>query len=328
MLKDLIGSGDKVVLVGGPGVGSVVKLTNQLLVGIHTAAAVEAIVAAIPEGGETIPDRINILPGAFLTPADVEEVSEICEAFGLDPVVVPDISRALDGHVDETVSALSVGGISIDRIKEAGRSVATLYIGDSLAKAAVTFTEKFNIPAYGLTSITGIAETDMLMETLSLISGRPVPERFRRQRSRLVDAMVDSHYQFGNKKITLALEGDLLKIMTNFLAGMGCDIQAAISATRVRGLDALPVENVFVGDLEDLEGVAAGSNLLVANSNGRQAAAKLGGIPHLRAGLPVFDRLGAHQKMWVGYKGTMNLIFEAANIFQSNAKEAQKLAHN
>ena len=66
----------------------------------------------------------------------------------------------------------------------------------------------------------------------------------------------------------------------------------------------------------------------MANSNGRQAAGKLGVIPLLRAGLPVFDRLGAHQKMWVGYRGTMNLVFEAATIFQSNAKEAQKLAHN
>ena len=292
------------------------------------AAAVEAIVSTIPEGGGMIPDRINILPGSFLTPADVEEIREICEAFGLDPVVIPDISRALDGHVDETVSALSTGGSSIDRIREAGRSAATLYIGDSLVKAALHLGEMFGIPAYGLTSVTGIAEADLLMEILSLISGRPIPEKFRRQRSRLMDAMVDSHYQFGNKKITLALEGDLLKVMTGFLAGMGCKIQAAISATRVRGLDALPVENVFVGDLEDLEGVAAGSNLLVANSNGRQAAAKLGGIPHLRAGLPVFDRLGAHQKMWVGYKGTMNLIFETANIFQANAREAQKLAHN
>jgi nitrogenase molybdenum-cofactor synthesis protein NifE len=292
------------------------------------AAAVEAIVATLPEGGEKTAGQITILPGAFLTPADVEELKETCEAFGLESIVIPDISCALDGHVDETVSPLSVGGITVDEIRKAGRSVATLYVGDSLAKAARTLTEKFGIPAYGLTSITGIAEVDLLMETLSIIAGRPVPEKFRRQRSRLMDAMTDSHYQFGNKKVTLALEGDLLKIMSNFLAGMGCKIQAAISATRVRGLDALPAENVFVGDLEELEGAAAGSNLLVANSNGRQAAAKLGGIPHLRAGLPVFDRLGAHQKMWVGYKGTMNLLFETANIFQANAKEAQKLAHN
>ena len=105
-------------------------------------------------------------------------------------------------------------------------------------------------------------------------------------------------------------------------------IWTALSATRTRGLDWLPAENVCVGDLEDLEEAGRGADLLVANSNGRQAAAKLGIKAHLRTGLPVFDRLGAHQKMWVGYQGTMNLVFEVANIFQANAKEAQKLAHN
>lgn len=143
-----------------------------------------------------------------------------------------------------------------------------------------------------------------------------------------MDAMVDSHYQFGLKKVALALEADHLKGMTTFLAGLGCEIQVAIAATRTRGLDRLPVENLFVGDLEDLEQTAAGADLLVANSNGRQAANKLGIKSHLRTGMPVFDRLGAHQKMWVGYQGSMNLIFELANIFQANAKEAQKIAHN
>ncbi|MRR38893.1 bifunctional nitrogenase iron-molybdenum cofactor biosynthesis protein NifEN, partial [bacterium] len=125
-----------------------------------------------------------------------------------------------------------------------------------------------------------------------------------------------------------ALEADNLKTMAGFLAGMGCEIQAAIAATRVRGLDSLPAREIFVGDLEDMETAARGSDLIVANSNGRQAAAKLGIKAHLRAGLPVFDRLGAHQKMWVGYRGTMNLLFETANLFQANAAEGQKLAHN
>jgi nitrogenase molybdenum-cofactor synthesis protein NifE len=188
--------------------------------------------------------------------------------------------------------------------------------------------ERFGIPAYGFTSITGLAETDLFMETLGAISGKPVPEKFRRWRSRLMDAMADAHYQFGKKKVALALEADLLKIITNFLAGLGCEVKAAIAATRVRGLDRLPAEDIFVGDLEDLEEAGKGTDLLVANSNGRQAAAKLGIKAHLRAGLPVFDRLGAHQKMWVGYQGTLNLLFETANIFQANAQEAQKLAHN
>ena len=291
-------------------------------------AAVEAIVATLPEDGAPLAGQVNLLPGAHLTPADVEEAREVIESFGLTVLTIPDISNAMDGHIDADVSPLSTGGISVADIRKAGRSVATIYIGDSLAKAALSLKERFAVPAYGFTSITGLAETDLFMETLASISGRAIPEKHRRWRSRLMDAMVDSHYQFGRKKVAVALEADYLKTLVRFLDGMGCEIQAAVSATRTRGLDGLPTGNVFVGDLEDLEEAAKGADLLVANSNGRQAAAKLGIKAHLRAGLPVFDRLGAHQKVWVGYRGTLNLVFEVANIFQGAATEAQKLSHN
>ena len=290
--------------------------------------AVEAIVSTLADGGDLIKDQVNLLPGAHLTPADVEELKEMVESFGLTVLTIPDISNAMDGHIDDVVSPLSTGGITLDKIRKAGCSIATLYVGDSLAKAALKLKEKFAIPAYGFTALTGLAETDIFMEVLADISGRPIPDKHRRWRSRLMDAMVDSHYQFGTKKVAIALESDNLKTLTNFLAGMGCEIQAALSATRTRGLDALPCDNVFVGDLEDLETAAIGADLIVANSNSRQAAAKLNIAAYLRAGLPVFDRLGAHQKVWVGYRGTLNLVFEVANLFQANAKEAQKLAHN
>ncbi len=292
------------------------------------AAAVEAIVGTLAEGGEPSPGQVTLLPGGHLTPADVEEMKGLVESFGLTVLAIPDVANALDGHIDDDVSPLSTGGIPVEDIRKAGRSIATIYVGDSLARAALALRERFGVPAYGFTSVTGLTEVDRLVATLSAISGRPVPSDVRRRRSRLADAMVDCHYQFGRKKVALALEADLLKSMLRFLAGMGCEIQAAISATRTRGLDGLPCENVFVGDLEDLEVAGKGADLLVANSNGRQAAAKLGVKAHLRAGLPVFDRLGAHARTWVGYRGTTNLVFEVANLFQANASEAQKLAHN
>ena len=140
------------------------------------AATVKAICATIlPEGGEKLKKQVNILPGCQLTPAEVEELKETCEAFGLDPIVIPDISCALDGHIDDTVSALSVGGIAVERIKLAGRSVATLYIGDSLADAAELLREKFAFPAYGFTAVSGLAEVDLLMETLCEHLGRTDP---------------------------------------------------------------------------------------------------------------------------------------------------------
>jgi nitrogenase molybdenum-cofactor synthesis protein NifE len=291
------------------------------------AAAVEAIVRTIPEPGNIIPGQVTILPGAHLSPADVEEIKMMCEDFGLDPVVIPDPSCALDGHIDATVSALSTGGVTVARIRQAGRSAATVFFGDSLAKAARLLSERCGMPSYGFTSATGLAEVDKLMIVLAELANAPIPQKYLRQRSRLCDAMVDSHYQFGRKKIALALEGDLLKTMTPFLHSMGCDIQLAISASRVIGLGELPCGNVLVGDLEDLEEQAGGVDLLVANSNGRQAAAALNITNHLRAGYPVFDRIGAHQRTWVGYRGSMQLIFEVGNLFMASAKEAQKI-HN
>jgi nitrogenase molybdenum-cofactor synthesis protein NifE len=288
------------------------------------AAAVEALLGTLAEGGERVPGQVNLLPGAHLTPADVEELKGIVEAFGLSVLAIPDAANALDGHIDDEVSPLSTGGIPVEAIRRAGRSVATIYVGDSLARAARRLEVAHGVPAHGFTCATGLAEVDHLVATLSAISGRPAPEPLRRWRSRLMDAMVDSHYQFGRKKVAVALEADQLKAMVRFLAGMGCEVQAALAATRTRGLDALPAVRVFVGDLEDLEEAARGADLLVANSNGRQAAAKARVKAHLRAGLPVFDRLGAHQKVSVGYRGTMNLVFEVANLFQASASVAQK----
>jgi nitrogenase molybdenum-cofactor synthesis protein NifE len=292
------------------------------------AAAVESILLTIPEGGDTVPGQVTLLPGAHMTPADVEEVKELIEAFGLTVVCVPDLSAALDGHIDDEVSPLSTGGTPLPAIRSAGRSRAALFVGNSLARAASKFGAKFRIPVYGVSSVTGLRETDRLVSLLSTLSGREAPESVRRRRSRLLDAMVDTHYRFGGKKAVVALETDALKTIVGFLAGMGVEVTAAVAATRTRGLSEVEAAELFVGDLEDVERVAAGVDLLVANSNGRQAATKLGLKAHLRAGYPVFDRLGAHQKVWSGYRGTMNLVFEVANLFQATAGEARKGSHN
>ncbi|TXT40580.1 MAG: nitrogenase molybdenum-iron protein NifN [Comamonadaceae bacterium] len=70
---------------------------------------------------------------------------------------------------------------------------------------------------------------------------------------------------------------------------------------------------MILGDLEDLERGAADCDLLITHSHGRQAAQRLA-KPLLRIGFPVFDRIGnAHRRM-VGYRGTMDLVLEVANL--------------
>ncbi|MDA8146461.1 MAG: nitrogenase iron-molybdenum cofactor biosynthesis protein NifN, partial [Thermaerobacter sp.] len=64
------------------------------------AAAVEAILREAARPGERRSGLVNVLAGPALTPADVDAVRAMVEAFGLTPLVVPDLSRSLDGHLD------------------------------------------------------------------------------------------------------------------------------------------------------------------------------------------------------------------------------------
>jgi nitrogenase molybdenum-iron protein NifN len=132
--------------------------------------------------------------------------------------------------------------------------------------------------------------------------------------------MLDGHFYFGGKRVAIAAEPDLLCAMAHWLHEMGCEIQAAVTTTQSPALEKISVEEVVLGDLEDFELRASGADLLVTHSHGRQASERLG-IPLFRAGLPVFDRLGAGHQLSVGYRGTRNLIFEVGNLFIANAHE-------
>ena len=66
--------------------------------------------------------RINLLTGPHFTPADVQELREIVEVFGLEPIVLPDLSGSLDGHVPEDFRPTTLGGIGLDQIRAMGSS--------------------------------------------------------------------------------------------------------------------------------------------------------------------------------------------------------------
>jgi nitrogenase molybdenum-iron protein NifN len=37
-------------------------------------------------------------------------------------------------------------------------------------------------------------------------------------------------------------------------------------------------------------------------------------VPLLRAGFPQYDLIGGYQRMWVGYRGTRQTLFDLANM--------------
>jgi nitrogenase molybdenum-iron protein NifN len=279
------------------------------------AKAVHALIdALVKPSTQRRPRQVNLLPGCHLSPADVEELREIIESFGLEPVVLPDISGSLDGHMSDAFSPTTMGGTTLADARSMGASGATIAVGEQMRSCAELLRQRTGTPYVLFDRLTGLAANDALLAWLAQHSGVPVPGKWRRQRSQLQDAMLDAHFFCGGRKVAIGAEPDLLWALAGSLDEMGCEIVAAVTTTASPVLERLPVAEVIIGDLEDLEQRAAHCDLLVTHSHGRQAAERLH-LPHLRAGLPMFDRLGASHKLLVGYRGTRELIFEVGNIF-------------
>ncbi len=281
---------------------------------------VEELVETPPTAAPRDAKRVNVLPGSHLTPGDLDELRDIFEAFGLEPLFLPDLSGSLDGHMPDDFTPTTLGGISVEDIASMGSSAWTIAIGEQMRDAAVALQQKAGVPFRLFDRLTGLAPNDAFIAFLSKVSGRPAPNKYRRQRSQLLDAMLDGHFSFGNKKIAVGAEPDLLYSVSTWLTEMGCTIEAAVTSTGSPMLEKVPTDEVTIGDLEDLEMRAADCDLIVTHSHGRQMSERLG-IPLFRYGLPTFDRLGAAHKVSVGYRGTRNLIFEIGNIFMAAVHE-------
>jgi nitrogenase molybdenum-iron cofactor biosynthesis protein NifN len=260
--------------------------------------------------------QVNVLVGAHLSVGDIEHIKDLLERFRLRPLVLPDISDSLDGHLADTdYSAVTIGGTRLDELQHAGDSAATLVIGRSLDGAADALAARTGVPDYRFAHLMGLNAMDDFITTLAEISAEPVPERITRQRSQLQDAMLDAHFALGQARFAVAADGDLLAAITQLLAGMGAQTVAAVAPTNGPVLRHVAADAVKIGDLEDLEQAArAGSaEVLITNSHGADTAERLG-IPLMRAGFPQFDILGGYQRQWIGYTGTRATLFELANI--------------
>lgn len=61
---------------------------------------IEQWVAPTPRPGQR-PRRVNLLVSHLCSPGDIEWLSRCVEAFGLQPVVLPDLSLSMDGHLGQ-----------------------------------------------------------------------------------------------------------------------------------------------------------------------------------------------------------------------------------
>jgi len=253
---------------------------------------------------EVTGEKITLLPG-IVTPADIRYLKEILEDFGLNYVLFPDYSDTLDNEYTSEYQLIPTGGTTLAELKSIGDTKAVIEFGSAFNKgvrrtkdsgflqtAGEWLESTYYIKNNQMPLPIGIEFSDRFMNTLKEISGKEMPEKYRKQRGRLVDAYVDAHkYVFG-KKALLYGEEDLVTALADWL--------------REIGIEPFWIKDA---DFETLREEAENfkPDFLIGNSKGYYIARERK-IPLVRLGFPIHDRFGASRMHQIGYEGTQELF--------------------
>ncbi len=255
---------------------------------------------------------VNVFCPFSFTPQDFLELREALDYFNLKPLMIPDLGLSLGGNLDgrgylQTTS----GGLDAKNLPDIYKSDFNLIIGLSLKDAVGNIERLTGLKTYYLPNICGLKNTDKFFNLLSKTTGKEIPEKYKRQRSRLMDAYLDAHFYFSGKEIALALGVDLLDSFSSVYSEIGANIKIGIS-TKVIGDIKYRFLNLREGDLDMLYNCGS-IDMIVSNSNAKFYAENLG-IPLFRAGFPIIYEIAHNYKHYILYGGAINLAVESADL--------------
>ncbi|MGE4559342.1 MAG: nitrogenase component 1 [Desulfobulbus sp.] len=314
---------------GSVGLPTLVNVSTPSYGGTHIEgfhAAVRETVAQVSEGGPRN-ETVNILPG-FVSSADYRILHEILADFGLSYTLLPDLSETMDGPAMLEYEKIQAGGTPLAKIRAMGRSKATIEFGPTLGAMKTggdVLNDKFSVPQYRIGMPIGVRECDVFFNLLEELSGRPRPEKYAKQRGRLVDAYIDGHKYISGKRAVVYGEEDLVVGLCSFLTEIG--VHPVLCATggvsgrlkeaiaKVTGDTLAEQPQVFENvDFYEINQMAEQMDidLVVGHSKGFPLAKKLN-IPLIRVGFPIHDRVGGQRILHLGYAGAQHLFDAVTN---------------
>ncbi len=255
---------------------------------------------------------VNVFCPVSFTPQDFLELREAVGYFDLKPVMIPDLGLSLDGHLDERgYLQTTADGLRIKDMENIHNSEFNIVIGLSLGSAVKSISELTGLATYYFPNVCGLKNSDKFFNLLSELSGKEIPEKYKRQRRQLMDAYLDTHFYFLGKDIALALGIDLLDSFSMIYSEMGANLKIGIS-TKFSNDIKYRFLNFYEGDLDLLDNYR-NVDLIVSNSNAGFYVKDFR-IPLLKAGFPLIDEIGHGYKHYILYRGAVNLAVESANL--------------
>lgn len=273
---------------------------------------------------KTVPNnKINIITGN-LSPADCQQVKNLLKDLNSESIILTDNSENLDAPLTEETLSLYNGGTSMEEIEDTANSLGTISLSKHVDSAAVFLEKKFGVRSISGAFPVGLENTDEFVKSVCRLADLDIPDKVQKDRGRLLDAMVDAHSYNYHRKVAIFGDPDFVSGLTRFTAEMGmiptvlCTGQQ--SERFVADVNLIAQEKGFNpvildgGDLYDMHMAIkeSGADILIGNSYGASMA-KEENIPLLRAGFPIFDRLGAQRISSIGYTGGIEFVDKITN---------------
>lgn len=286
-------------------------------------AALTDIVGAISTDN-TPNGKINII-ASNMNPGDIRNIKGILEAFNIDHTLLPDVSRTLDAPYSTEFKRIPDGGTKLEDIKKMAGATATIELGitvPELLSPGRLLYERYDVPLYRCPLPIGIKNTDRFIKILSEITGKPVPEKLQEERSRLLDGMIDSHKHNAEGRAVIFGEPELVYALSGLCLENGVRpvlISTGSQSKALKGhIDKIRNdEDIKIIDDTDFETIQSyvkelNANILIGNSDGKVITEREG-IPLVRIGFPIHDRVGGQRLAYTGYIGTMQLLDNITN---------------
>jgi len=279
--------------------------------------------------------RINVLP-PIISPADLRHLRELVVAFGLALTLLPDYADTLDAPISDRYEVMPKGGTKVSEIRMMASAAATLDLtlpGSATGAGDVLHSD--GIPNHRIGLPIGVEATDSFVNLLEEASGQATPEWIEAERGRLLDAYADGHkYVFG-KRVGVYGDPELVVALARFLLEIGARPVMCATGARNRALSgalASLAPGAVEAVLEDTDFLTIERRckeldveLMIGSSKGYRSA-RSNGIPLLRLGFPIHDRVGAGRILSVGYRGTMVLFDSVVNILLQHKQDESEIA--
>lgn len=273
--------------------------------------------------------KLNIIPGFDPHIANIGEIKKILKMMGVEHTIFADNSEVLDSPLSGEFQ-MYPGGTPLDEVRVAPNNQATLALQKySTLSTIKMIQEKWDEhPGFFVNAPMGVRGTDTFIEEVVRITGAKVSPELLAERGKAVDCVTDAHQYVHGKRFAVFGDPDEVYGIVSFLLEMGGEPIHVLSGTG---------NKVFKKDMEDLfasspygkeAALYAGKDLwhlrsllmtdpvdmLIGDAHGKWAA-RDAGIPLVRVGYPIFDRVNLHRYPVIGYQGVIHLTTWIVNTF-------------